>query len=281
MVVERSPGPPSKLAQLPSARCCERIHAAAPRARSSSRIPRNSRSRRSSASIETLVCSSPRQWPSGCCSASRWSRARTHAAASFSFCETDNPGVITSSAGAIARLGIPPPRGSQGDRQQPLPPPERALRFSHYDHTVESLRLDARRNRSRIVRAARLSFAERGLGIAVHLIADRAGVGMGTLYRHFPSKQSLIDAALAQRLDELQPSIDGALSAADPWDGFAELLLAMVAAQVQDRGFSQMLGPGGTGAISDQLRVRLLRPLERLMLQAQAAGRMRADLIAG
>ncbi|HZO79562.1 MAG TPA: helix-turn-helix domain-containing protein [Solirubrobacteraceae bacterium] len=146
---------------------------------------------------------------------------------------------------------------------------------------MESLRLDARRNRSRIVRAARLSFAERGLGIAVHLIADRAGVGMGTLYRHFPSKQSLIDAALAQRLDELQPSIDGALSAADPWDGFAELLLAMVAAQVQDRGFSQMLGPGGTGAISDQLRVRLLRPLERLMLQAQAAGRMRADLIAG
>src|SRR5581483_4321819 len=111
--------------------------------------------------------------------------------------------------------------------------------------------------------------------------ADRAGVGMGTLYRHFPSKQSLIDAALAQRLDELQPSIDGALSAADPWDGFAELLLAMVAAQVQDRGFSQMLGPSGTGTISDQLRVRLLWPLERLMLQAQAAGRMRADLTAG
>jgi AcrR family transcriptional regulator len=130
------------------------------------------------------------------------------------------------------------------------------------------------------VRAARLSFAERGLGTAVHLIADRAGVGVGTLYRHFPSKQSLIDAALAQRLDELQSSIDGALKAADAWDGFAELLLAMVAAQVQDRGFSQMLGPSGTGAVSDQLRMRLLRPLERLMVQAQAGGRMRTDLVA-
>jgi AcrR family transcriptional regulator len=125
-----------------------------------------------------------------------------------------------------------------------------------------------------------MSFAERGLGTAVHLIADRAGVGIGTLYRHFPSKQSLIDAALAQRLDELQPSIDRALKAADAWNGFAELLLAMVAAQVQDRGFSQMLGPSDTGLISDQLRARLLRPLERLMVSAQAAGTMRADLVA-
>ena len=129
--------------------------------------------------------------------------------------------------------------------------------------------------------AARLSFAERGLGIAVHLIADRAGVGIGTLYRHFPSKQSLIDATLAQRLDELQPAIDGALKARDPWTGFAELLLAMVAAQVQDRGFSQMLGRTGGGALSERLRARLLRPLERLMVQAQAAGRMRGDLVVG
>jgi AcrR family transcriptional regulator len=144
---------------------------------------------------------------------------------------------------------------------------------------VGSLRLDARRNRNRIVNAARTSFAERGLGIGVHLIADRAGVGMGTLYRHFPSKQSLIDAALAQRLDELQPAIDGALEAQDAWEGFAELLLASVAAQVQDRGFSQMLGPSGGGASSEQLRARLLRPLEVLMHRAQGAGRMRGDLV--
>jgi AcrR family transcriptional regulator len=144
---------------------------------------------------------------------------------------------------------------------------------------VGSLRLDARRNRSRIVRAARLSFAERGLGIAVGLIADRAGVGVGTLYRHFPSKQSLIDAALAQRLDELQPAIDGALEAQDAWAGFGKLLLAMVAAQVQDRGFSEMLEASGRGAMSGRLRARLLRPLEVLMGRAQASGRMRADLV--
>lgn len=128
--------------------------------------------------------------------------------------------------------------------------------------------------------AARKSFAERGLGTAVHLIADRAGVGIGTLYRHFPSKQSLIDAALGQRLDELQPSIDGALESQDAWEGFAELLLAMVAAQVQDRGFSQMLDPSGGEVNSEQLRARLLRPLEVLMGRAQRAGRMRGDLVA-
>lgn len=128
--------------------------------------------------------------------------------------------------------------------------------------------------------AARKSFAERGLGIAVHLIADRAGVGIGTLYRNFPSKQSLIDAALGQRLDELQPSIDGALQSQDAWEGFSELLLAMVAAQVQDRGFSQMLDPSGGEANSEQLRARLLRPLEVLMGRAQRDGRMRGDLVA-
>ncbi|MBV8942185.1 MAG: TetR/AcrR family transcriptional regulator [Solirubrobacterales bacterium] len=146
---------------------------------------------------------------------------------------------------------------------------------------MRSLRLDARRNRIRIVRAARLSFAERGLGIAVHRIADRAGVGIGTLYRHFPSKQSLIDAALADRLDELQPAIDRALQSEDAWAGFAELLLAMVAAQVQDRGFSQMLGVSDGGEVYEQLRGRLLRPFEQLMREAQASGRMRADLAPG
>lgn len=104
---------------------------------------------------------------------------------------------------------------------------------------------------------------------------------MGTLYRHFPSKQSLIDAALADRLDELQPAIDGALESQDAWAGFAELLLAMVAAQVQDRGFSQMLGVSDDGAVYEQLRARLLRPFEQLMRQAQASGRMRGDLAPG
>ncbi len=113
----------------------------------------------------------------------------------------------------------------------------------------------------------------------MHRIADRAGVGIGTLYRHFPSKQSLIDATLAQRLDDLQPAIDLALEAPDAWEGFADLLLAMVAAQVQDRGFSQMLGRSGGGAVSDELRARLLSPLEQLMDKAQAAGRMRSDLL--
>ncbi len=143
------------------------------------------------------------------------------------------------------------------------------------------LRLDARRNRTRIVSAARVSFAERGLGIAVHLIADRAGVGIGTLYRHFPSKQSLIDATLSQRLDDLQPAIDRALDAHDPWEGFSELLLTMVAAQVQDRAFSQMLRRSSGGAVPDELRARLLRPLEQLLDKAQAAGRMRPDLTPG
>src|SRR5919206_316349 len=79
-VVERFGGPSSKLLQVPSARCWERIHLAARSILPSSRTPRNSLSSRSSASIVTLDWSSPFHQPSGVCRESRWSRARSRAA---------------------------------------------------------------------------------------------------------------------------------------------------------------------------------------------------------
>ena len=75
-MVDRSPGPPSKFAQVPSARCCERIQRRRRRDASSCRMPRNWRSSRSSASMVTLVRSSPFHQPAACCRPSRWSRAR-------------------------------------------------------------------------------------------------------------------------------------------------------------------------------------------------------------
>jgi AcrR family transcriptional regulator len=144
-----------------------------------------------------------------------------------------------------------------------------------------SLRSDARRNRDRIIDAARQSFAEHGLDVGVDEIARRAGVGVGTLYRRFPTKQSLVHAIFEQRLDDLQPAIDRALLRDDPWDGLVDLLLATVAQQAEDRGFGQMVVLRfGPEAIPDDIRRRFFGPLEQLLTRAQAAGRVRADISA-
>jgi AcrR family transcriptional regulator len=144
-----------------------------------------------------------------------------------------------------------------------------------------TLRADALRNRERIVAAARRCFAERGLEVGVDAIATEAGVGMGTLYRRFPTKTSLIHAIFEQGLDELQPAIDRALAAEDAWEGFVELVLAIVAQQASDQGFGQMvvlrLGPQ---AIPEDVRRRVLAPLEELLARAQDAGTARDDISA-
>src|SRR3954465_14624613 len=144
---------------------------------------------------------------------------------------------------------------------------------------ASTLRTDALRNRERIVAAARRCFAEHGLEPGVDEIARRAGVGMGTLYRRFPTKTSLFHAIFEQRLDELQPVFDRGLAAEDAWDGFVDVLLATVAQQAEDHGFGQMvvlrLGPE---AIPDEIRRRFFAPLEELLARAQGEGAVRRDI---
>jgi AcrR family transcriptional regulator len=144
-----------------------------------------------------------------------------------------------------------------------------------------TLRTDAQRNRDRIVVAAREAFAEHGLDVGVEQIARRAGVGMGTLYRRFPTKESLVHAIFEQRIDDLQPVIDRALAGADAWEGFVDVLLATVAQHAEDRGFLQMvvlrMGPD---AVPDDVRRRFFSPLEELLARAQRAGSVRGDVTA-
>jgi AcrR family transcriptional regulator len=142
------------------------------------------------------------------------------------------------------------------------------------------LRRDARRNRDRILEAACRCVAERGLEIGMDEIAQAAGVGVGTLYRRFPSKAALIQAILERRLDQLQPAIDEALADEDPGRGLAELMAAMVAQQIDDRGFLQMLLRDDPEALPDRIRGRFLAPLERLLARAQRAGLIREDIAA-
>ncbi|TMM01949.1 MAG: TetR/AcrR family transcriptional regulator [Actinobacteria bacterium] len=145
-----------------------------------------------------------------------------------------------------------------------------------------TLRRDAQRNRERIIEAARRAFAEHGLDVGVDEIARSAGVGMGTLYRRFPTKESLVHAIFEDRLDQLQPVIERALAAEDPWEGLVEMIVATVAQQTEDHGFGQMVVLRfGPEAVPADIRRRFFAPLEELLARAQASGQVRSDISAG
>src|SRR3954463_16836144 len=104
-------------------------------------------------------------------------------------------------------------------------------------------RRDAQPNRARIIAAPRAAFQERGLEVGVDEIARRAGVGMGTLYRHFPTKDALIDAVVDARFAELTALAEAALETPDAGEGFAGVLVSAVELQTTDRGFKDALPP--------------------------------------
>jgi AcrR family transcriptional regulator len=91
--------------------------------------------------------------------------------------------------------------------------------MSTTEHSVQSsppMRADARRNHELVLAAAREAFAEGGESTALEQIARRAGVGIGTLYRHFPNRQALLEALYANEVEEVSRSA-AQLDGADPW----------------------------------------------------------------
>src|SRR5580693_1661822 len=93
-----------------------------------------------------------------------------------------------------------------------------------------ALRADAARNREKVLRAARDSFAESGYGVPLDEIAARAGVGPGTVYRHFPTKEALFEAVVTARVQDLVADARAGGDAADPSGAFFGFL-ARVAAE--------------------------------------------------
>lgn len=143
------------------------------------------------------------------------------------------------------------------------------------------LRADAERNRARIVAAAEEVFAERGLDAPVAEIARRAGVGAGTLFRRFPTKDDLVVAIFEQRVERFREYVEEALADPDPWHGFASVLERSASDMLRDRGLKQAVGqmdeaPTALHACHDDFHCSMGRLLEH----AQAAGAVRADLTA-
>jgi AcrR family transcriptional regulator len=103
------------------------------------------------------------------------------------------------------------------------------------------LRADARRNRQAIVKAARVVFARDGRQAQMDDVARRAKVGVGTVYRHFPTKEALLDALAADRFEQLAGFAQDALAIEDPWEAFAGFMHRAAELQASDRALSQLL----------------------------------------
>ena len=139
-------------------------------------------------------------------------------------------------------------------------------------------RADAARNAERIVRTARAAFAEDGPDVSLDEIARRAGVGIRTLYRHFPHKGELVRAALDQSIaEDLAPAIDHALADENPLRGLRTLMeAAMVLAS---REQNTLAAAKNAGSLTADVSAGFYEALARLAERAQQAGLLRADLI--
>ncbi|MCW2924706.1 MAG: transcriptional regulator, TetR family [Thermoleophilia bacterium] len=143
-----------------------------------------------------------------------------------------------------------------------------------------SLRVDAARNRARVLDAAQALFAERGLDVGMAEIAEAAGVGVGTVFRRFESKEALVETIVRERVDELHSLAKVALRRADeePWAAFAEYFVAGVEVQVRNRAFMESAAGLGACAHMRTAMGPLAATITELVETAQRAGAVRADL---
>jgi AcrR family transcriptional regulator len=142
------------------------------------------------------------------------------------------------------------------------------------------LRADARRNRDRVLDAARECFAQHGLDAQMDEIARAAKVGVGTVYRHFPTKEALAEAIAADHFDRLAASAREALENPDPWDGFSEFLRNSGQVQAGDRALAEvMAAEPELMCDAASRRPDLHDALAQLVKRAQDAGRLRRDLV--
>jgi AcrR family transcriptional regulator len=142
-----------------------------------------------------------------------------------------------------------------------------------------SQRADARRNRELVLEAARQELCEGGCQCPVEDIAKRAGVGVGTVYRHFPNKDALIDALIERRFEHLAERAAEALEQEDPWEAFCELMRYSAAYQVEDRGLSELLSQRPQRGRESAVKTGLHERTEKLIAKAQRSGQMRKDVV--
>lgn len=141
------------------------------------------------------------------------------------------------------------------------------------------MRKDAERNRQRVLEAARDLFATRGLEATLNEVAHHGGVGVGTVYNRFPTKEALYEAIFADGIDEMAAWAESALAYEDSWLGFVWFVEQMCSATATDRGLREVLfGNVDAGNRVDAARTRLVPKMTKVVERAQKDGYLRPEL---
>ena len=141
------------------------------------------------------------------------------------------------------------------------------------------MRSDARRNRERVLAAAEAVFSEMGLRAQIEEVARRAGVGVGTVCRHFPTKQALVEAVLEAMYESLLRDALRAAEQPDPGEAFRTFVFALSEFQGRHRALAEHMAteielPAAAQPVRDALR----GAIEGLVTRAQVAGTIRSDI---
>ncbi len=142
-----------------------------------------------------------------------------------------------------------------------------------------ALRADARRNREAIIAAARRLFADQGLDAQMPDVAKAAEVGVGTVYRHFLTKDELIAALVADRFERLAQKARDSIEREDTWEGISDFIRFSAQIQADDRGLCEVMGSRPEVMDAAARAAGLPELCDRLVKGAQRSGELRRDLV--
>lgn len=148
------------------------------------------------------------------------------------------------------------------------------------ERPARKVRSDVQRNRERLLDAAKDVLGQGGPDASLEAVARRAGLGIGTLYRHFPTREALYEAVYRRDVDELVTLADRLAAAHEPVEALRLWLRAAVGMVATKKGMIAALAltADATSAISARVATRLTATAETLLATAVAAGRLRPDL---
>ncbi|MEV4149407.1 TetR/AcrR family transcriptional regulator [Amycolatopsis sp. NPDC049691] len=143
---------------------------------------------------------------------------------------------------------------------------------------MEKMRADARRNRAKVLAAAEEAFAADGLAVPLDDIARLAGVGAGTVYRHFPSKEALFQAVVLERIEQFAEEARGLAAADDPGAVFLDYFVRVIKQASLNRAICDALAESGGHAFKAGAGDDFRAALAELLKRAQDAGAVRRDI---
>jgi AcrR family transcriptional regulator len=141
------------------------------------------------------------------------------------------------------------------------------------------LRADARRNRAKVLAAARKVFSEQGVDAQMDDVARRADVGVGTVYRHFPTKEALLQALTDELFDVIAAHAREMLEHEDPWEALQECLWFGAEKTAGDRAFSEMVAAHKGRLAKSPGQEDLMITVGEIMRRCIEAGKVRPDVV--